>query len=31
VKVRGLIVNDLEPNHGPYAGDRHYEYRSEET
>jgi tyrosine-protein kinase Etk/Wzc len=31
VKVRGFIVNDLEPNHGPYAGDRHYEYRSEET
>jgi tyrosine-protein kinase Etk/Wzc len=31
VKVRGLIVNDFEPSHGPYASDRRYEYRSEET
>jgi hypothetical protein len=30
VKVRGLIVNDFEPSHGPYASDRRYEYRSEE-
>jgi tyrosine-protein kinase Etk/Wzc len=29
VEVQGLILNDVQPSSGRYAGDRRYEYRSE--